>query len=47
VTVYWIVAAKAVPGVVFPGTATEIWLFASVHVPSLVAEAVASVIGVE
>src|ERR1700692_4341533 len=43
----WIVAEKLVPGVVFAGTAMEIWLPASVHVPSLVAEAVASVIGVE
>jgi hypothetical protein len=47
VTVYWIVAANAVPGVVPAGTATTIWLVASVHVPSLVADAVASVIGVE
>ena len=46
-TVYWIVAKKLVPGVVFAGTAMEIWLAACVHDPSLVAEAVASVIGLE
>jgi len=32
---------------VFAGTFTTIWLLACVHVPSLVADAVASVIGVE
>ena len=46
-TVYWIVAAKEVPGVVPAGTATAIWLLTRVHVPSLVADAVASVMGLE
>ena len=46
VTVYWIVAANDVPGVVPAGTATMIWLLTIVHVPSLVADAVASVMGV-
>src|SRR6202035_1984056 len=47
VTAYWTVAANKVPGVVPAGTPTTIWLFTRVHVPSLVADAVASVIGVE
>jgi hypothetical protein len=36
-----------VPGVVPAGTATTIWLLTNVHVPSLVADAVARVMGVE
>ena len=45
--VYWMVAENEVEAVVLAGTAIVIWLFAWVQVPSLVADAVASVIGVE
>ena len=45
--VYWIVAENKVEAVVLAGTEMVIWLFACVQVPSLVADAVASVIGVE
>ena len=41
------IAANKVPGVVPAGTAITIWLLTNVHVPSLVADAVARVIAVE
>ena len=45
--VYWMVAENEVEANVLAGTATVIWLVACGQVPSLVADAVASVIGAE